>query len=295
MSEEIDESMMAGEAPARMPLGAILAAARKQHRLSVDDVSAHLRLSPRQVMALESDDFAALPEAMITRGFIRNYARLLGIDAEPLLQAYREYAPSSSLYAISIPSANIPILNNSKRSWKPYFIASVVIVLLLGMWVIYMDYLPKKFGQQSLLSTMDSAPQQVPATSVPMPAGLPPVTPTTELVNPAPLQPAETPPASDQPAATESAAGTTAPAETAVTTPTIKLNFSGESWVSVTDASNKKLLDTIKAAGSEEIVHGEPPFKIVIGNAAVSQLVYNDKPIDLAPYTKLNVARVTLE
>lgn len=294
MSEKIDESMMADAPAARMPLGAILSAAREQHRLSVDDVSAHLRLSPRQVMALENDDFSALPEAMITRGFIRNYARLLGIDAEPLLQAYRQYAPSSNAYAISIPSANIPILNNNKRSRKPYFIASLVIVLLLGVWVIYMDYLPKKFGQQSLLSTLGPA-APAPATSVPLPAGLPPVTSTAELVNPAPAEPAETVPASGETAAAENAASTTTPDETAVTTPTIKLSFSGESWVSVTDASNKKLLDTIKAAGSEEIVHGEPPFKIVIGNAAVSQLVYNDKPVDLAPYTKLNVARVTLE
>ena len=124
------------------PAGAMLAVARERHKLSIEDVSAQLRLSPRQIMALESDDFSALPEAMITRGYIRNYARFLGVDAEPLLQAYRNHAASAEHYAISIPSANIPITNHTTRPWKPYFIISLAIVVLLGLWVAYVGYYP---------------------------------------------------------------------------------------------------------------------------------------------------------
>jgi cytoskeleton protein RodZ len=232
---------------------------------------------------------------MITRGFIRNYARLLGIDAEPLLQAYREHVPSANLYPISIPSANIPILNHGKRSWRAYFVASLVIAVVLGLWVVYMDYLPKRFGKQTLLSTMGPAVQQSSDRSVPLPASLPPVVPTPEIANSTPSIPGDAGAAGKTPQAVEQNIIAGAADSQVVTTPTIKLSFSGKSWVSVTDASNKKILDTIKVAGSEEVLHGEPPFRITIGNAAVSQLIYNDKPVDLAPYTKLNVARVTLE
>ena len=56
-------------------LGTTLAMVREERNLTVEDIANRLRLSLRQVIALENDDFSVLPEAMITRGFIRNYAR----------------------------------------------------------------------------------------------------------------------------------------------------------------------------------------------------------------------------
>jgi cytoskeleton protein RodZ len=42
-------------------------------------------------------------------------------------------------------------------------------------------------------------------------------------------------------------------------------------------------------------VSGKPPFQIVIGNAAKVELRYDDRQIDLKPYTRAEVARLTLE
>ncbi|MFN4149133.1 MAG: helix-turn-helix domain-containing protein, partial [Rhodocyclaceae bacterium] len=67
-------------------VGALLRAAREAAHLSHDDVARALKFSPRQIAALEADDYAALPGATIVRGFVRNYARLLKLDAAPLLQ-----------------------------------------------------------------------------------------------------------------------------------------------------------------------------------------------------------------
>jgi cytoskeleton protein RodZ len=47
-------------------------------------------------------------------------------------------------------------------------------------------------------------------------------------------------------------------------------------------------------AGSEQSIRGAAPFDIVIGNAAAVWLTYHGKPIDLAPYTRQNVARLRL-
>lgn len=70
--------------PPRSP-GARLAAAREERGWSIEQVAAHLKLAPRQILALERDDHAALPGAPIVRGFVRSYAKLLKVDPAPLL------------------------------------------------------------------------------------------------------------------------------------------------------------------------------------------------------------------
>jgi cytoskeleton protein RodZ len=309
------DNIQAAVAPAAPLLGALLQGAREQHRLSIEDISNRLRLSPRQIKALENDDFAALPEAMITRGFIRNYARLLGIDAEPLLEAYRVFVPSSdSPRAISIPSENILISGSNKRPWFMYMLASLMIALLLGAWLIYVDYVPQQSAQQAAKpapATKSEAAAEPGATtepgtyteSLPM-AALPAAERAQEdeaaavTAAPSPATQPEAKPAPAAPAVAREAA--TSPASNP--TPTgdkalakLKFTFSDHTWVSVTDRNNKEIFNKTKPAGSEDTVEGQPPFKVVIGNAAGSKLVFNDKPVDLAPYTKLNVAHLTLE
>lgn len=66
------------------PPGQILRLAREAASLSQDDIAAKLKLAPRQVAAIESGDWSALPERTFTRGFMRNYARMVGVDPESL-------------------------------------------------------------------------------------------------------------------------------------------------------------------------------------------------------------------
>jgi cytoskeleton protein RodZ len=66
--------------------GAALQEERRRQSLSLTDVARQLKLAPRQVEALERDDFAALPGPVFVRGFLRNYARLLGLDPEPMVR-----------------------------------------------------------------------------------------------------------------------------------------------------------------------------------------------------------------
>ena len=61
--------------------------AREAAGLSIDAVAQQLKLAPRQVKALEDDDFAELPGRTFVRGFVRNYARLLRLDPEAVVAA----------------------------------------------------------------------------------------------------------------------------------------------------------------------------------------------------------------
>jgi cytoskeleton protein RodZ len=78
---------------AALGAGAQLRAAREAGGLSIADVAAKLKLASRQVEAIESEDWQALPEATFTRGFVRGYARLVGIEESALrLDAVRPAA-----------------------------------------------------------------------------------------------------------------------------------------------------------------------------------------------------------
>jgi cytoskeleton protein RodZ len=75
----------------------------------------------------------------------------------------------------------------------------------------------------------------------------------------------------------------------------IKLGFDGESWVEIRDATGAVIFSRLNPAGAEQAVSGEPPLDIVIGNAGSVRLTYRGKPVDLAPHTRVDVARVRLE
>ena len=68
-------------------VGATLREARTRLGLNVADVANHIKFAPRQIEALEEDNFAHLPEMAFVRGFVRSYAKLLQLDPAPLLAA----------------------------------------------------------------------------------------------------------------------------------------------------------------------------------------------------------------
>ena len=315
MSDPLEtDSLKTDAAPSRMQIGVALKSAREQRNMTVEDACTHLRISPHQVKALESDDFAVLPEAMIARGFIRNYARLLEIDAEPLLQAYRAFMPSVAPRTLTLKSENILITGKDRRPWLKYIVASLFIALFLGAWQFYMDYTPKSSAQQAVLPTENTDGHADASTSASeetvsdntVTGSLP-----VAALPAAERMPTEEAQAALAPADVTSGASASANGTVTITntnqplsddvkvavkaTAKLKLSFSQTSWVNVTDRNKKMIFDKIMPAGSEEIIEGQPPLEVVIGNVPGSKLMFNDKLVDLAPYTKSNVARVTLE
>lgn len=281
------------------PVGLAFFNAREKKKLTIDDVHESLRISPRQIMALETDDFASLPDPMITRGFIRNYARLLGIDAEPILSAYQASHQETAPHSINLQSENIVISGPGKAIRQRYMLASLLVLILLGAWLVYDQNFsmqqPQQLPTKTIASVAPPAPAQDGSAALPEAA-----LPAAERIN----QGESTPDApSDQAAVEPSVSQGALPSTQALTevgpaataAGRIKLLFTAESWASVTDRNGQEIYNKNKSAGSEDSVEGQPPFNIVIGNVAGTKLIYNDKPVDLAPYDKLNVARFTLE
>lgn len=158
---EVPESLQVG----LKPLGEVLLAARNAKNLTQKDVSDNLRLSLKQIDALETNAFDLLPDAMITRGFIRNYARFLDVDAEPLLASHRARVPDKSLNTLKVQSSmNQVVLTKESQPWLKYILASILVLLFLLSWFFYMDYMPKPAKKVVAVATDTAAPATAPVT-----------------------------------------------------------------------------------------------------------------------------------
>lgn len=263
-------------------VGQILREAREAQGMSLDEAAMRLRLMHRQLAAIEADDFESLGQIVFARGFVRNYARLLGLVPEDLL-ARMQGAPAEPA-AVSQSEPPLP------RSWltSPWLILALL-GLLVGVAVPVALYL-------WLNSEVDdgSVKQALPSTqvrSVPAAAPVPAAVPADSAQQPAPTA-ADAPAAANaDPAAAPVPAAPEAPAAGSV----LHLEFGDESWTEIRDASGRMLHRQLNPAGSSTDVSGRPPFEVVIGNAAQARLTYNGRPIDLKPFTDSTVARFTLE
>ncbi|MHB1358245.1 MAG: helix-turn-helix domain-containing protein [Rhodocyclaceae bacterium] len=280
--------MEVASAPATV--GQRLRAAREAAHLSVAEVADSIKFSPRQIERLEADDYAGLPGATIVRGFVRSYARLLKQDADLLLhvlEADTRIVPAEVRAPGNMGVASEP----GKRQWSSLVSATLVLALaalLLGLW----HFLVPPLATETVVaagSRLWSAPRALlspaPATE-PVPAVLAPAAATLESSAAVPPTVAQTPAeAGSAPAAVGAAVGEI----------TLQFVFHGRSWVEVGDVTRQKLHSAENLAGSRLTLTGRPPFDIVIGNAGKVTLTYAGRPIDLAPYTRAEVARLTLE
>ncbi len=137
MIDSVSDGTARAQAP-RTP-GAILAAERERQGLARADVAQRLHMSVSQVEALEAADYARLPRGTFLRGFTRNYARSLGLDAEALVDLLAQDAPRENAPRIVVPSQNIRFDPLSHRLANPYVKAAGIAtaVVMLGFATMY--------------------------------------------------------------------------------------------------------------------------------------------------------------
>jgi cytoskeleton protein RodZ len=120
-----------------LDVGATLRAARERLGMSVHDVAERIKFAPRQVEALEANDFGHLPEAAFVRGFVRSYARVLQLDEAALIAALPGGAPKSapgrpqSAVNVAFPSGMM-----RQRINLPWFAGALVIALALAVFLV---------------------------------------------------------------------------------------------------------------------------------------------------------------
>jgi len=120
-------------------LGATLAAERERQGLARADVAHRLHMSPNQVEALELGDYAHLPKGTFLRGFVRNYAKALGLAPEPLLEMLAGTTPPAPAPGIVVPTQNIRFDPLGERLSSPYVKAATLatVAIAIGFAAMY--------------------------------------------------------------------------------------------------------------------------------------------------------------
>ena len=274
--------------------GAELKNAREALGLTVSEVAHQLKLAPRQVEALEAGRFEALPGGTFVRGMLRNYARLLKVAPEPLLEhlAGRLDSPDANRLAARY-SQPVPFSDSARHSTFVYLGLSLA-VLTLGGGVAYQWYREHKVPTQVAAVKRAAPKPAAPAAPISEPK-------TVEASAPAQISSrvAMQPPPPERPAVEKVAAVTASPPLAVADKPRggshrLVIRCEEEAWIEVKDANDRMLVSSLNPKGAERVVRSRGPLTLVIGNAAHVQVIHNDKPVDLAPHTKLSIARFTL-
>lgn len=302
--------------PPSASAGALLRAAREASGLSIDAVAQQLRLAPRQVSALEEDDYTHLPGRTFVRGFVRNYARVLQLDAETVLGALAAGSGAPALAAPTLqPTAptmgELPVGDHPRPAFSrwaiPLTLAAIVAAAALYEWLR-----PAGDGKPVVSQAPATTERPVTVAPVPPPVGGSPLPNPLASAPPAAATAAEV--ASPAVAATETAVGSapaTLAASKSIEAPAregiagaaaapgpgdaqLVLQFRDFSWTEVKDRDGRVLMSSMNPGGTTQAVSGTPPFEIVIGNASDVRATFRGQPVDLVPHTRQNVARFTL-
>lgn len=149
-------------------LGDLLRESRKAKGLSLDQVEAQLKIRRRLLQALEEEQFDALPAPVFAKGFLKNYARLLDLDLDHVLELYREIVGETSqpydLQVLSEP------LEQGPGAW-PLLLAIVLLVTLMAVaaWIANQQgliRLPHWLVGQAPLATVASTATTRPTNTV---------------------------------------------------------------------------------------------------------------------------------
>jgi cytoskeleton protein RodZ len=307
-------------------LGKILREERERLGLSVADVAALVKFAPRQIEALEADDFKQLPEPAFLRGFVRSYAKILHLDSRPLL----ELLPEAKMTTAEMipPSVGVPFPTEhvSQRQSLNLLGAALLLAVIAAAFSLWHFKTPfKQFTGAKIETPVPPPAEQQVAPAPPVKkhnvaetsstaeakasvqtrvAAEPKPTAETRKESSATVVKSSVPAVKTKTKAKTVEAEPKTQATEAVSsddngadTTTLRLVFDEDSWTEITDKDGKMISSQINPRGSELNVHGHLPLSLVIGHAASAHLYQDGEPVDLTPYinSSSEVARLTLE
>ena len=317
----------------RVNPGETLRQARESNGWSLAEVALKLNLTSTSLANLEAGAFDKLPGHTFARGYIRAYAKLLGIDQAVLVQEFDQFTGTDA------QGSNVHGLGRIEEPTRvSHTILRIVSLLLLiavvgGGFVWWQDQTsqrnkvltsnardhvevesadgttqihPLDEPEDQAVVEGQAAPQApataeqpapdvgtAPAATAAVPAPAAPTTPAAPVAQ-APVVPTPAP-------ATPAPAAPAAPAMSPPTTPAliagdgrVQITFIADCWTQVTDGNGKVLFSGLKRKGDTLDQGGKPPLTLRLGFARGAQVAYNGQPVDVAPFTSGETARLKL-
>jgi cytoskeletal protein RodZ len=229
-----------------MSLGERFRAAREQRGQTLSEVAEHLRIRSVYLAAIEEENWGAIGAPVYTRGFLRTYARYLGLDPEDAVAQYNAAAgnaPQPSSQSSGSSAYREP------RSLGPLIWISGIVALALVGFVIYLYFSPPRSAP--MLASGGTAAN-------------------------ATAQPSAGPSAS--PGAAGATGASPAPSPTLLPqTKTLAIHLTAPSWLRVTVDGNVSIEGTFPA-GTTKTFHGKSAL-VRVGNAGGVEITVDGKRV----------------
>ena len=315
-------------AATRVNPGETLRQARENNGWTLAEVALKLNLTVSSLSNLETGAFDKLPGHTFARGYIRAYAKLLGMDQAGLVREFDLYTGTDA------NGSNVHSLGRIEEPVRvSHTILRIVSLLLLiavvgGGFIWWQDQTSMRAKDlvgltpehvevegadgTTRIHPIDEPEDQAVAearaegdAAAVEPAAEPAGTTTLELPATAPgatVVPAAAPVAQPAPAIVAPAAAIVAPAATpaaATAAPVagagkVSVQYTADCWTQVTDGTGKVLFGGLKRKGENLEVSGKPPLTLRLGYARGAQVAYNGQVVDVAPFTSGETARLKL-
>ena len=269
--------------------GALLRQARDKQGLHIAALAAAIKVAPAKLEALEAGRLKDLPDLTFARALAQSVCRVLKVDAKPVLELLPSTARAVELERVD-NGLKTPYREHPRRidptEWAVWRLPAfwAVVALLVAAAAVWLW--PGRLSLPGLpgLPASGSAAASAAADAVARAASAvePVASAVIETVH-------STPDASANPPSATNAVAADLPRNM------VLLRSTEASWVEVTDARGQSLFSRTLQPGETVGLDGELPLKVKVGNASGTQLSFRGQQLDLAAYTRENIARVELK
>jgi cytoskeleton protein RodZ len=281
--------------PRPTPAGGLIRQARQAQGLHIAALAAAIKVVPRKLELLESDQLDQLPDPTFTRALAQTVCRTLKIDPVPIL-ALLPPPRGHRLEQVS-EGLNTPFRERPGRlvpkEWASVAMPALVLAALLVIAAVVIYLMPvgslqiPKLGTHAASEPVAAASASAVTETIVMPQTAASGTSATlDGAQAVPIVPIET-----SGAATDVPEAASGPMAAGV----LQLRPSEASWVEVLDARGKPLIARLVQPGESVGLDGVMPFKVKIGNANATQVMFRGQPLELGPFTRDNMAKLELK
>lgn len=302
--------------------GKRLQMAREAKGMDLVQAAEQLHLSRAMVNALEAEDYDRLPARVFVRGYYKNYARLVEVPEELILQEFEDRCPDKECRAAPPVTARRakPEVHSSHRLVR--LVTWLVIITMVAMLVVwsqgYFNWTQAPLApeqaradkEQDASAVADIAEESNAATEEMVEDVIPPML--EPLPQPA-TEPAPAPQTVDGSSAVAPDSAVAPEAEPQLkpepepvlppvvaeisvpVKPELTVMFSGDCWVDIRDSTRQFKLFGKMSNGDMRKLGGEPPYSMVFGNYPVAKLLVDGKPYDLGAHANGNTAKFTFD
>lgn len=243
-------------------LGERFRAAREARGLSLSDVAEQIRIRSVYLAAIEEENWGAIGAPVYARGFLRTYARFLGLDPEEVVAEFNGAPASPAAETGAAPSRSTPVESvrepSSRRSLAPLIWIAGVIAVALVAFVFYNALTMSGRGSNASVAVSSAASAALPSNSPGTEAGVSPSPGVDGSAAPSPSPGVSASPGLDGPSSLE-------------------VRLSAPSWLRVTVDGNVSMEGTFPA-GTAKLFHGKTA-RLRIGNAGGVEVVVDGKSL----------------